>query len=62
MRLLSAYWNFLRLFHLANGSCFFGGVMLKLKEAASEFGVKGSANILARTEPLGGASFYCSGC
>ena len=26
--------------------------MLKLKEAATEFGIKGSANILAQTEPL----------
>jgi hypothetical protein len=26
--------------------------MLKLKEAASEFGIKGSANILTQTEPL----------
>ena len=30
----------------------FWWVMLKLKEAASEFGIKGSANILAQTEPL----------
>ena len=29
-------------------------MMLKLKEAASEFGIKGSANILAQTEPLWG--------
>ena len=33
---------------------FFWWVMLKLKEAASEFGIKGSANILAQTEPLWG--------
>jgi transcriptional regulator with XRE-family HTH domain len=30
----------------------FWWMMLKLKEAASEFGIKGSANILAQTEPL----------
>ena len=29
-------------------------MMLKLKEAALEFGIKGSANILAQTEPLWG--------
>jgi hypothetical protein len=30
----------------------FWWMMLKLKEAASEFGIKGSANILAQTEPV----------